>query len=204
MAEETVVEEVNKEDTLLAEKPAEEGAPKEGAEETPNKGAEDGQADKAKAEGAPENYEDFKLPEGVEANKELTEAFVPIAKDLNLTQEQAQKLVDLQVEQSQRDAKATEEAWATTKNEWETAAKADEEIGGEKLEEQIGLAKKALDKFGTKELMEALEITGTGSHPEFLRVFARVGKAISEDAIISGKEQSGELSLEKRLFPNQN
>lgn len=46
-----------------------------------------------KQEGAPEKYE-FKAGEGVELDAEALKDFEPVARDLNLTNEQAQKLVD--------------------------------------------------------------------------------------------------------------
>jgi transcription antitermination factor NusG len=46
-----------------------------------------------KQEGAPEKYE-FKAGEGVELDTEALKDFEPVARDLNLTNEQAQKLVD--------------------------------------------------------------------------------------------------------------
>ena len=44
----------------------------------------------------------------------------------------------------------------------------------------------ALDQFGTPELREALDQTGMGSHPEVIRVFSRIGAAISEGKVITG------------------
>ncbi len=46
-----------------------------------------------KQEGAPEKYE-FTVGEGVELDTEALKDFEPVARDLNLTNEQAQKLVD--------------------------------------------------------------------------------------------------------------
>ena len=46
-----------------------------------------------KPEGAPEKYE-FTAGEGVELDTEALKDFEPVARDLNLTNEQAQKLVD--------------------------------------------------------------------------------------------------------------
>lgn len=46
-----------------------------------------------KPEGAPEKYE-FQAAEGVELDTEALKEFEPVARELNLTNEQAQKLVD--------------------------------------------------------------------------------------------------------------
>lgn len=52
---------------------------------------EEGEGEK---QGAPEKYEDFKMPEGTELDAEVGAAFQGVAKELNLSQEQAQGFLD--------------------------------------------------------------------------------------------------------------
>ncbi len=64
-----------------------------------NKGTE-GDSDENKEEkpaGAPEQYEAFKVPEGVTIDETAATEFGTLARELNLTQENAQKLVDYQI-----------------------------------------------------------------------------------------------------------
>src|SRR5262245_55633150 len=44
---------------------------------------------------APEKYADFKIPDGMAVDAKALEAFTPALRELNLTQDQAQKLVDV-------------------------------------------------------------------------------------------------------------
>jgi hypothetical protein len=86
--------------------------------------------------------------------------------------------------------------------EWATTALADAEIGGtpEKLEANAQLAVTALKKFGADSLNEFLHTTGFGSHPEVIRVFSRIGKAMSEGNVPAPKGGvGGELSREDVL-----
>lgn len=167
----------------------------------------DGKADE-KATGAPESYEDFTLPEGVELNEELMGEFKPLAKELNLSQEQAQKLVDLQANEMAKITKAQEQTWNDLNESWVDQAMKDEEIGGKsetEFKEKVAVATKALEKFGTPELRQALDLTGAGNHPEILRFAYRVGKALSEDQIVGSRSSgSEEKSPEKVLFPDMN
>ena len=50
--------------------------------------------DKDKKAGAPEKYEAFKVPDGVQVDEAALKEFEPMARGLNLSQEQAQQLVD--------------------------------------------------------------------------------------------------------------
>lgn len=144
-----------------------------------------------KPEGAPEKYEAFKLPEGVEADPAALEAFMPLAKELNLSQEQAQKLVDFQAANVAKAAKAQQDVWTETNEKWVADAKADPEIGGVKFDENVADAKKFIKAFGTPELFEALAFTGAGNHKEFIRMAARAYKAIGEDKIVTAGNPAG-------------
>lgn len=43
-----------------------------------------------------------------------------------------------------------------------------------------------MDKFGSPELKQYLNETGLGNHPELVRIFANIGKAMSEDGLVTG------------------
>ncbi|HBW2417436.1 TPA: peptidase, partial [Klebsiella pneumoniae] len=168
-------------------------------EKTENHGGEKQKTEKEqKQEGAPDKYE-FQAGEGVELDAEALKDFEPVARELNLTNEQAQKLVDAYpkilagVQQRQADA------WQAQTEEWAATVKADKEIGGDKLTANLGVAQRALDTFGTPELKEYLNGTGLGNHPELVKAFVKVGKAMSEDGVVTGKE-SGQRSAAEVLY----
>lgn len=142
------------------------------------------QQEETKPEGAPEKYE-IKAPEGQEYDGEFMKAYEDVARELNMTNEAAQKLLDKvsPVVQAQQQAKIE-----AVQNEWLNAAKADKEFGGDKLNENLAVAKQAIDKFGTPELKELLNSTKIGNHPEIVRFFYRAGKAVSEDTFIGGQQ----------------
>jgi hypothetical protein len=157
------------------------------------------QEDQQKAE-IPEKYE-FKAPEGQELDAELVSTFEPIARDLGLTQENAQKLVDLYSSKILPRLQAEQlENWTKTVAGWAETAKADKEYGGEKLTENLAVAKAALDKFGTPELTTILNETKLGDHPELIRFVYRIGKAISEDSVMGSGGGGSEKSAAQVLF----
>lgn len=137
-------------------------------------------AEEAKKGEAPEEYADFTMPEGMEVAKDALELFVPIAKELKLTQEQAQKIVDIQAKM----VVARTEAWNQTLTQWQEATKADKEIGGDNFTKNVEVAQRALNTFGTPELKTALNQYGLGNHPELVRLMVRIGNAIKEDGIV--------------------
>lgn len=153
-----------------------------------------------KQEGAPEKYE-FQAGEGVELDTEALKDFEPVARDLNLTNEQAQKLVDAYPKILAGVQQRQAEAWQAQTEQWASDVKADKEIGGDKLTANLSAAQRALDLFGTPELKEYLNTTGLGNHPDLVKTFVKIGKAMSEDGMVDGSNQ-GQRSAAEVLYGN--
>jgi len=212
MAEDTVLGAQSQSDDTAAEggdtaaetqdKTAQDTGNKSGDSSGDTAGAVDeGGDDEGDAAGAPEEYAEFTLPEGVTLDAKLLEAFTPVAKELGLTQEAAQKLVDLQAGTIQAEATARQEAFEATLNEWRTANKADPEFGGAKWEQTKEAAGKLIHRLGTPELKTLLNETGLGDHPEMIRIFHRVAQAISEDTAVNADAAGGEeLTPAQRIY----
>lgn len=153
-----------------------------GAAEGIQQQAAEGQQTEAKPQ-IPENYE-FTVPEGVTVLDGAKEAYAEVAKELGLTQEQAQKAFD---KLSSKGLEAQRAQLETMTKQWADQSTADPEFGGEKLQESLAVSRKALDSFGTPELRNLLNESGLGNHPELIRFMYRAGKAISEDKFIAGR-----------------
>ena len=154
-----------------------------------------------KPEGAPESY-DFKAPEGKEFDPEVLGVFADAVKDANLSQDKAQALLDkIAPAIAEKQAKHLEEL----NKQWVETSRNDKEFGGDKLDENLAVAMKARDEFASDELRTLLKETNLGNNPEIIRLFYRVGKAISEDRFVGGKPgQGSEQSVAQRMYPNMN
>lgn len=152
-------------------------------------------------EGAPEAYADFTLPEGAQADPTLMGEFTATAKELNLPQAAAQKLVDVVMKVQAGSAQRLQEAVDAQAETWATASKTDKEFGGDKFDENLAVSKRALEQFATPEFKTFLDETKLGFHPEMLRFAFRVGQAISQDGFVPGKggAKPGDA---RTMFPN--
>lgn len=124
---------------------------------------------------------ELKLPEGMKPDEALLGGFRPLAKELGLKQEQAQQLVDLYVSRQQA---ALEEARANQNvavRAWIEDVRKDPELGGAAFEKNVSVALQAAQKFGGAGLLEVLEKSGLGSHPEVVRAFYRMGRLMQPD-----------------------
>jgi len=154
----------------------------------------------AAPQGAPEAYAPFTLPDGANMDDAGLTAFGEFAKGLNMTQEAAQAMLDkLAPAAAQQQAARL----AAARQEWQTALKADPELG--KPENQA-VVKEALTKFGDAELTDLLEGSGLIDHPAIARAFLKAGRAISPDKVLTGRQpgQSPTASVAQRLYPNMN
>jgi len=149
----------------------------------------------------PEKYE-FTMPENVKMDEAAVNAFSEFAKEAGLSQEAAQKMIDKMAPAMQ--ARQAESLNAIRES-WGESSKADKEFGGDKLTENLAVAKKAMDAFGTPELRSLLNESGLGNHPEIIRAFYRAGKSISEDRFVPSGQggRTGGKDPASSLYPNQ-
>ena len=148
---------------------------------------EDETSESETLEGAPETYEfNTKISDdSSELDPEVVTAFGEVAKELDLPQDAAQKVLDKVAPVIQaKQAKVLEQV----KTDWANDSQADKEFGGENLAENLEIAKKSLDAFGSDTLKSLLHETGFGNHPEIIRFMFKVGSAISEDSYVGNSE----------------
>lgn len=145
----------------------------------------------------PDKYE-LKLPDDSALAESDLEELAAKARSQGLNQDQAQALVDVANETAVKKFAAWQEsvapqgaAWRKVVERFESEAKADPQLhpSPEGFTQNIETAKTVLMKYGgtvgeNKPLYDALEETGYGSHPAFLKFLLNVAKATSEGEVI--------------------
>lgn len=165
------------------------------------------------SQGAPEKYE-FKAPEGYELDEKAIEAATPVFKELGLSQEAAQKLVDLYSNMSKETAEAPYKLWQDMNKKWADEVKADPQLGP-RLDQVKQNVSRALDSIGdpalTTAFKEAMDLTGAGNHPAFVKVIDRLAAHFIEGKHVSGNNPSphgqtapgaAPQSAAKAMYPN--
>ena len=178
-------------------------AEKAAVEKAETEKSKDGTADKD-TEKAPEKYEDFVVPDGMELDKGKVEAFTPLAQELGLNQERAQKLVDFFAEHVKTETEAQHEIWATEVKEWKTTAEADPEFGKDNFKASVAGGAAAIDTVMGDEapaFKALLNSTQLGNHPEVIRFMYRVSKAIGEDKLHFGKSEEAPADAASAMYP---
>ena len=200
-----------------AEKPAEEdpdAKPEAEVKEDPEgdgesekeaKGEDDGdKSDEKDSKEVPEKYE-FEVDDDEPITDEHLDKIAQYAKEQGLSQEAAQKMVDMQSESLKAYDEAKTAEFEAAKENWFEEAKTDKEIGGDEFAKNAELAKRVVQKFGTEKFADDLNTLGFGNHPELLRIFTRIGRAMSEDTLVHGnKLPAKEMSTEEDLYGSNN
>jgi putative NIF3 family GTP cyclohydrolase 1 type 2 len=154
---------------------------------------------------APEKYADFSLPEGVTLSPDVASEFQKVAKELDLSQAKAQKIVDRIAPALVKNTVDGIQARATQAGDtWLAQIKADAVLGGAALDATLAQAKRGVEAFATKEFKAFLDASKLGNHPEMIRVFHKIGATVKSDSThVSAQGNSGGVaSAEDRLWPD--
>ena len=157
--------------------------------------------------GAPEKYEPFTAPEGFEIDETVIGEASGLFKELGLPQAAAQKLVDFYAKQSLDAAEAPIKFYKDMQDKWITEIKADPEIGG-KLDNVRATVGRAIDGLGDPKLAAdfraAMDLTGAGNNPAFIRAFYKLAQKVTEGAHVGGQPRGPEKprSAAQAIYPN--
>ena len=166
-----------------------------------------------KRQGAPEEYGEFTVPEVFKLEGQDLTDFKSFAKEQDLTQEQAQKVLDFAGPKLHAMVEQPYKAWNELQAKWQAEVKSDPEIGGTKYEQSV---KEAGNVFVPGEsnpfvgsdgeavsLREALNATGAGNNPAIVKLFVKMGRLLAEPGHLRGKpvSQSRQDALLNSLYP---
>lgn len=147
----------------------------------------------------------LKAPENALFDTNHLEQFKGLARELGLTPEAAQKLVERDNQLLSGFVDKNKQEWAQQTAQWAEQIKADKELGGEKFSATVTSARTALDRFASPEFKRMLNETGYGNHPELVRLFANIGKAMREDGRMAqqaGAPPAKEKTMAELFYPN--
>lgn len=165
---------------------------------------EDEKADEAPV--VPEAYE-LKAPDDGELDPKLVEQATPVFKELGLTNDAAQKVVDFYASTVLPEVAQTVQTETLRllgmdgMADWAKQIKADPEVGGANFEKAQTVVAQARDAFASDELKALLETTRLGNHPEVFKLFHKLGTAIGEGSVFTkGDGTSQPASLATSLY----
>lgn len=144
------------------------------------------------AEGAPEKYEDFKLPEGTAFDSAVAQKFSEVAKELNLSQEKAQSVVDKMLpimhQRQLEQIKAISDGWRQKSE--STPEIVDHIADVARLRDRF-----AFNEDGTMDPdIQEFMASPAGNHPGCLKLLARAGRAFGESGFPKGQPAPRKLT----------
>lgn len=143
------------------------------------KNEEAAEQDKSNEQNQANDYDNYVFErDGVQASPEDAQIFKDVARELDLSQEKAQKLYNLSLEKV---TAINQQKLLTAQKQWEQAVFNDKEIGGQNLQQTSRNVKLALKEFGNPTFSKLMTVTGLGSHPAVIKLLNKVGAAIGND-----------------------
>ncbi len=170
---------------------------------TKDEGGEAGKSKGDTSDGAPEQYEAFKVPEGFTLEGDRLGQATEFFKAKGWTQEQAQEAVDLYTQMAGQDAAALQQAVEAQRlqqlEQWGADAK--QQLGA-KYDETVGLATTAVKAINDPELTKAFNELGWGNHPTMIKAFAFFGEFLRDSKVdgLGGTTTSGTQSTGDRMY----
>lgn len=163
--------------------------------------------------GSPENfdYSDVSLPEGMELDKEMVGKFDVIAKELNLSNQSANKLMNLAVELTGKNmADVTNIATELQKAEaqsYEQMLSQDKELNAfseEEYSQYLTTANLGVKAVATEGFTQLLKTKGLTNHPEFIKTFHNIGKLCENDRVPDARIPAGTERPADILYGSKN
>lgn len=137
--------------------------------------------------GRPEKADGYKIAApgddaGIPWDAQRAEGFKVVAHQLGLTQAQVDGLVQFDVQRamaSQGDmVQAHNECMQTLEKDWGAASK-----------QLLGIARRTAQTYFDADTMQAIEATGLGNNPTFVKALAKMGKALIEEGMVVGDRE---------------
>ena len=137
---------------------------------------------------APVTYTDFSVPEGHTLDAATLESATPIFRELGLSQDQAQKLVDFYSAKIGEINSANEGFMEQMRTEWRNQLKEDKEIGGKLDAVKVDIGR-ALDRIPAEvrtAYKEAMDLTGAGDNPAIIKAMYSLAQLVNEGTPVRG------------------
>lgn len=173
----------------------------------------------AKEPPAPIKYDAFKLPDGVKLDDERFSKFAEVAGLGQVPQDVAQSLLDLHIGEmtkyaedvsKQADARQRD-VWKKLNDTWKTDFRKDEQLGGNRSETTLAMAKAVIEEYGgsadqVKDLLAHTSNNGMGNYVGFIRLMANIGEALNifEESEVQPNPTPPKIggSRSERWYPN--
>lgn len=126
-------------------------------------------------------------PKGLTVDATALEGFKAVAAEVGLDSPKAQKVLDyyagIAAAREAEARKADDARFAAQESQWLAEAKAAPDIGGQRWAESEAAVRRAVTRFEAQPVARLLHAAGLGNHPEVLRLFVRLGRAVAEDSV---------------------
>ncbi len=151
--------------------------------------------EKAPRPGSPEKF-DWKIEGDPAFVSTITGKFEPVARKLGLTNDEAHGVYGAFADVMRSNVEKMHKTWVD-------ALQQDKEIGGDKLEESLGLANSIVQKYGSDEFRDLLK-GGLRHNPALVKMLVKMAKDVGGDRLPRVSEQPPGRGKGSNWYPTMN
>ncbi len=141
------------------------------------------------------------IPEDMTLNEAQQVLFEAQARQLGLSNERAQMLLDM----ANRNEQEHKTQYRKQVEGWAEEVRKDKDLGGVAIQDTLAYAKAGLARFDPEyKLYDILQETGYANNPHVIRFLAAIGKAHMEDDVLFGNSAPRQLPRHERLYGKYN
>ena len=166
----------------------------------------------AKAEAAKANdtrlnpfkAEEIKLPEGLAADETTQKSLVELINKHGVPRDAVNDLLALQANVTKSASERNTADWNKMQETWRDQITKDPIIGGDKLAPTLANITKVIDKFGSPELRQALDLTGAGNNPAIIKFMAKIADQFKEGSLTPASNPGSQpISAAQKIYPSK-
>lgn len=153
----------------------------------------------------PLTVEALAAPEGFEIQPEMANKFLEILNGEMEPKDRANALLQLHAETINAASEAGSQAWDDMQKEWKDEAKANPDVGGEKLQPALAGITKLIDEFGDDDLRGVFDLTGAGNNVHMIKFLSKIADKLTEGNFFRASSPSlndDPNAGAKRMFPS--
>lgn len=139
---------------------------------------------------SPDKYDfsETKIPDGVRVEESDIKEFMADAHSVGLTKAQAATLFHNHMTRFGEKVSELQRQFEQRNSENDKVLRKE---FGQDYDNRIAIAAQAMEKFGSKQMVEKFEAVGLAKDPDLVKAWAEVGKYLAEDTLVPGVGTSG-------------
>jgi hypothetical protein len=144
---------------------------------------------------------DLTIDPSMTVDEATRDEFLAVVNDRALApKDMANKLIGLQTKMMKAQSEKSTELYTKMQTDWQNEVRADKDVGGDKLDGVLSGISRVVDKYGSAELRQMMDITGVGNNVHMVRFMNKLAVVLNEPSFVPGSPVGSKKSQADTLY----